>query len=124
MQRSEAMEEIAIDGIKIDFFDKKKNIIHEIKKSDSMEEAHEWQLKYYIFVLQNRGLSNVKGILEYPKLREKKEVVLSKEDKERLQKIQMEIESILQSKVCPPTIQKKFCYKCSYYDFCYVGEGE
>ena len=35
---------------KIDFYDSKKKIVHEIKKSDKAETAHIWQLKFYLFV--------------------------------------------------------------------------
>lgn len=121
-QRSEKMEEIEIDGIKIDFYDKKNRIIHEIKKSDKMENAHEWQVKYYIYVLKSRGVENVKGILEYPKLRETKEVILTEVDENRIATMKLEIESIIQSNQCPDVIHKKMCKQCSYYDFCYVNE--
>jgi len=40
LQRSEKYEEIEIDGIKIDYYDKKRKVIHEVKKSDKMEVAH------------------------------------------------------------------------------------
>ena len=50
-QRSEKYEEIEIDGIKIDYYDPKNRVIHEVKKSDKMEPAHEWQLKYYMMVM-------------------------------------------------------------------------
>jgi len=40
-QRSERMEEVAIDGIKVDYFDAKRRVIHEIKRSDKVEKAHE-----------------------------------------------------------------------------------
>ena len=39
-QRSAKYEEIAIDGIKIDYYDTKNKIIHEVKKSDKAEKAH------------------------------------------------------------------------------------
>ena len=39
-QRSERFKEIAIEGIQIDYFDSKNNVVHEIKKSDKKEEAH------------------------------------------------------------------------------------
>ena len=47
-QRPEKYEEIEVDGIKIDYYDPKNKLIHEIKKSDKMEAAQEWQVKYYI----------------------------------------------------------------------------
>ena len=76
-QRSDRYSEIEIEGIKIDYFDTKNKIIHEVKKSDKMEAAHEWQLKYYIYILKNNGIDNVRGLLEYPKLRKTEEISLS-----------------------------------------------
>ena len=55
-QRSERYEEIAIDGVKVDFYDAKRKVIHEIKKSDKVEQAHEWQLKYYLYVFERNGM--------------------------------------------------------------------
>jgi CRISPR-associated exonuclease Cas4 len=45
-QSSEKYSEIEIGGIKIDYYDARNKIIHKIKKSDKIEDAHEWQLKY------------------------------------------------------------------------------
>lgn len=42
-QRSERYEEIELDGIKVDYYDAKSKVIHEIKKSNKVEKAHEWQ---------------------------------------------------------------------------------
>ncbi|TSA27004.1 MAG: Dna2/Cas4 domain-containing protein [Bacteroidetes bacterium] len=68
-QRSERYQELEIDGIKIDYYDARNKVIHEVKKSDKLETAHEWQLKYYIYVLERNGVEGVTAILEYPKLR-------------------------------------------------------
>ena len=75
-QRSEKYTEIEIDGIKIDYYDAKNKIIHEVKKSDKKELSHEWQLKYYIYILLQNGIEGVTGILEYPKLRQTNEILL------------------------------------------------
>ena len=56
-QRSGKYEEIELDGIKVDFYDSKRKVIHEIKKSNKVEAAHEWQLKYYIYVFERNGIS-------------------------------------------------------------------
>jgi len=48
--------EIAIDDIVLDNYDYKTNTIHEVKKSDKMEETHVWQVKYYISVLKTKVL--------------------------------------------------------------------
>jgi len=122
-QRPERYEEIEIDGIKIDFYDSKNKIIHEIKKSDKLDEAHEWQVKYYVYVLEKNGMEGVTAVLEYPVLRKKQEIILSSIDKEMLQKMEIEIKSIIESEKCPPVITgKKRCTSCSYFEFCYVAE--
>lgn len=121
-QRAEKYSEIAIGGSKIDFYDAKNKMIHEIKKSDSFEEAHEWQVKYYIWLLEQNGVEGVKGIIEYPKLRETKQVTLSVDDKMYLAEVVQQIELLVKSETCPPRIEKKFCKSCSYFDFCWVGE--
>lgn len=119
-QRAEKYTEIEIGGSKIDFYDAKNKVIHEIKKSSSMEAAHEWQVKYYIWLLEQNGIEGAKGILEYPKLRETKEILLSEEDKVNLQAVVQQIEKMIADEQCPPKINSKICKKCSYYDFCYI----
>jgi len=121
-QRPEKYEEIQIEGIKIDFYDAKNRIIHEIKKSAKLHEAHEWQLKYYIYVFLKNGIEKVSGILEYPKERKTEEIYLSSIDIERIKEMEAEIMEIIESKNVPPVIHVPRCKKCSYYDFCYVSE--
>ncbi|MCE5173982.1 MAG: CRISPR-associated protein Cas4 [Bacteroidales bacterium] len=123
-QRPERYEEMEIDGIKIDFYDARNKIIHEIKKSDKIEEAHEWQVKYYIFVLERNGIEGVTGLLEYPALRQTNKVLLSDEDRKQLNVIEDDIRRIVESDECPATIHSRICKNCSYYDFCYSGEVE
>lgn len=118
-QRSEKYEEIEMDGIKVDYYDAKNKVIHEIKKSDKVEKAHEWQLKYYIYVFERNGIEGVKGILEYPVLRKKDEIVLSEVDRDKLIEMGKEIIHIIEKEDCPPREKKKLCKNCSYYDFCY-----
>jgi CRISPR-associated exonuclease Cas4 len=121
-QRPERYEELEIDGIKIDFYDAKNKIVHEIKKSNKVEMAHEWQVKYYIYVLEQNGMEGVTAILEYPVLRKTKEIILSSIDREQIEKMQDEIRALVESEKCPPVIDSKICGNCSYFEFCYVGE--
>lgn len=118
-QRSERYEEIELDGIKVDFYDARNKIIHEIKKSNKVEAAHEWQLKYYIYVFECNGIEGVIGVLEYPTLRLKNEVMLSSSDRERIREIEKEIITIIESEICPEVEKKGICKNCSYYDFCF-----
>ncbi|OFY26005.1 MAG: CRISPR-associated protein Cas4 [Bacteroidetes bacterium RIFOXYA12_FULL_35_11] len=121
-QRSEKYEEIEIEGIKIDFYDAKNKIIHETKKSDKVEIAHEWQLKYYIYVLLKNGVEGVTGILEYPALRKTDKIVLSSPDIEEIETIKQKITEIINSEICPVATHQKICNKCSYHDFCWSAE--
>lgn len=123
-QRNEKYTELDIGGSKIDFYDAKNKVVHEIKKSDKAEDAHEWQVKYYIWLLEQNGMPDATGILEYPKLRETKTVLLQDIDRQYIQRLIPMIEALVESDVCPPTINAKICKSCSYFDFCYVGEGD
>lgn len=123
-QRPERYEEIEIDGVKVDFYDAKRKVIHEIKKSDKVEQAHEWQLKYYLYVFERNGIDDVSGILEYPKLRKTAEVFLSDVDREMICNFELKIREIIGNETCPPLEKKGICRNCSYFDFCYAGEEE
>ncbi len=103
----------------LDFFDRKRKVIHEVKKSRKMEELHIWQVKYYIYFLEKLGIEGVKGEIDYPKLRRLIKVELNNEDKERLNNIFNDVNIILNSNKLPSVINKPYCKKCSYYEFCY-----
>lgn len=122
-QRSWRYEEVGFDGVKVDFYDAKKKVIHEIKKSDSIEPAHVWQLKFYLYVFEKNGIE-ASGILEYPVLRKTKQIVLEDDDRCRLSDMEMEISSLMDSDECPSIEKKKYCRKCSYFDFCFSNESD
>ncbi|MBN2746445.1 MAG: CRISPR-associated protein Cas4 [Bacteroidales bacterium] len=122
VKRSEKFEEVTLGGIKVDYYDKKRKVIHEVKKSDKIDTAHEWQLKYYLYVFENAGIEGVTGILEYPKLRRTSEVILSERDREEIIIFEKEISEVIHSEQCPDKTETKICRNCSYYDFCFSGE--
>ena|ERR1700694_1271201 len=121
-QRPEKYTEIEIGGSKIDFYDARNKIVHEIKKSNKAEEAHEWQVKYYLWLLAQNGIEGATGILEYPKLRETKEVQLTPSDESYLQSAVAQIKAIVEDERCPPVINARICKNCSYCDFCYIED--
>lgn len=121
-QRSQNYKELSLDGIKIDHYDPKNKVIHEVKKSNKKENAYIAQLKYYIYKLELSGVLGVTGLLEYPKLRIKKEVFLSPEDRLVIPRWEQAINAIITKTSCPPVIQKPICKRCSYYEFCYADE--
>lgn len=113
-------KKINIDGvINIDFIRSKK-ILHEIKKSNSIEPASILQVQYYLYYLEKKGLVGLKGILDYPLLKQTVEVNLTDSDRENLENIIIGIKEIL-SKESPPILEKKnICKKCAYFDLCFV----
>jgi len=129
-QRAEKYTEMALSATfngmelagKIDFYNAKEKIIHEIKRSDKVEKAHEWQVKYYIWLLALNGIEGAKAILEYPKLRERQEIIFTESDALYLKTIIQKIKIMVNADACPPVIKAKICKSCSYYDLCYVNE--
>ena len=119
--RSDRFKEIAVEGIKIDWYDSVNNVVHEIKKSDKKEDAHIWQVKYYLYVLEQNGVYAT-GLLEYPKLRKTQDVLLTNPDKEYIVDAKQKIEAIINQQYCPSPIAKSKCRNCSYFDFCWAEE--
>lgn len=78
---------INIDNvINIDFI-REHQELHEIKKSKAIEEAGIWQVKYYLYYLEKRGVKNIKGKIDYPLMKKSLVVELSEQDREKLKSI-------------------------------------
>ena len=123
-ERNPNYEEIELDGIKVDFYDARHHVIHEIKKSDKLEAAGRWQLKYYLYVFEMHGVKDIKGVLEFPKQRKTGNVTLTDEDRQKIKDMLADIEKACEEKACPPLLKKERCKQCSYYEFCYTNEIE
>jgi len=114
---------IDIDGnIVIDWIDDKSGVLHEVKKSDSMEDAHRWQVLYYLWYLKQKGVSGLRGEIDYPKLKQKVGVVLTPEAEAKLEEIIKKIEAVMKQDQTPDRINKRFCKTCSYYELCWVNQ--
>lgn len=120
--RAAKYTELEIDGIKIDYYDTKNRIIHEVKKSDKAEFAHIAQVKYYLYILRKNGIEDAQAILEYPKLRQRESIHWEEGDEKKINEWVQEIRQLLDQDLCPPLLHKPICKKCSYYEFCYAGE--
>ena len=117
---SRELKHVLIDEtVNIDFI-KEWKILHEVKKQKSVQEAGIWQLKYYIYFLSKRGINIESGILDYPKLKKREIVNLSKDDENEIEKILKEIDEILKLKKSPKVEKIKLCKKCAYYEYCYI----
>ncbi|MEM3412312.1 MAG: CRISPR-associated protein Cas4 [archaeon] len=112
-------QQIAIDFIKSG----DKIIVNEIKKSSSLEKAHVYQLLYYLYYLKNvKGCENVSGRITYPLKRKIVEVELTPEKEEELKKIFEEIKKVMELPKPPKPKKKKYCRKCSYFEFCWINK--
>lgn len=120
--KRENFKEISFgDTIKIDFLKVGDEIIvHEVKKSRKLEEAHIWQVKYYISILRQLGIRANLGVIHYPKLRKKLEVLFTEEDEDRIRKAIDEIRKIKKEKVLPPLSEKPYCKNCAHFEFCFA----
>ena len=93
--------------------------IHEVKKTRKMEKSHEYQLLYYMYYLKNeKDIENIKGFLDYPNNRKKKEIFLTQEKEEELLKIIHDIYKINENDMPIPK-KSKICRKCAYFEFCF-----
>lgn len=119
-------KELDIDGIIVlDHIDAKAGIVHEVKKSDTMEEAHSWQLLYYLWYLKQKGVTAgdgtpFKGELNYPTLRQTSRMELTQENERELETVILpEIRRVLALPEPPTTVEWKVCKVCSYCELCH-----
>ncbi|ASJ11339.1 CRISPR-associated protein Cas4 [Thermococcus sp. P6] len=112
-------KDVNIGFINIDFI-KRGDIVevHEVKKGRSMEKAHEMQALYYLYYLRKFGI-NAKAFLNYPKLRETKELSLEGREAEVEEAIR-EVERIKSLPEPPAPVKRRACKKCAYYELCWV----
>lgn len=122
LDRSRKYTELAIDGIKIDFYDAKNKVIHEVKKSDKVELAHIAQVKYYMYVLARNGIEQPEAILEYPKLKQRDTVHWDDGIIPLGKQWEHEADEIISNENCPPLVKKGICKNCSYYELCFINE--
>lgn len=119
-KREKEKEVLIGDTIKIDFIKiGNEVVVHEVKKSKKLEEAHIWQVKFYIYSLQNLGVNCHSGVIHYPKLMRKVDANFDDNDRITIENFANEIRSLLREPV-PSPIKKGYCKKCAYYSFCYL----
>jgi len=112
----------AMGTAKIDFYDAAEKVVHEVKKSNSREEAHQWQVRFYLYLLELNGIEGATGLLEYPKLRQTDEVFLTGPDRDYLVESIKTVQLLIEKEDCPARLPKSKCKNCSYFDFCWSGE--
>jgi CRISPR-associated exonuclease Cas4 len=107
---------------KIDFFDAKKGIVHETKKSNAKEKAHTAQVQFYLYLLRKNGVAVSHGLIEYPKLRLTERVTLDEDEEKQVEGWIQQITELLAQEHCPARLPVSKCRSCSYFDFCWIDE--
>lgn len=77
---------------RIDWADLRDGVLHETKKSRAVEDAHRWQLRFYLWLLKRCGVTRsdgtpFTGCIDYPRLRRTETVTLTGPDEARLAEI-------------------------------------
>lgn len=119
---SRERKEVNVDQtISIDFIKGKNGaVVHEIKKSNKMEESHTWQLLYYLYYLKTKMVLAT-GVINYPLLNKKVEITLDLKTENILERALADIRNLLNGKL-PSPVMMSFCKKCAYFEFCFGDE--
>jgi len=116
----ENKERLSYEPVSIDFFSTENGlVIHEIKHSSALEPAHILQVKYCIYYLRQKGIKVSHGIIHYPKSKKLLKVELEEQDNELMQEVFENMDNIIKKDRPPEVINKAYCKKCAYWEYCY-----
>lgn len=119
-RRSQRWRQLHLGHLKIDHFDPATHTVREVKKSPKLEYAHIAQVKYYLYHLEQLGVQNASGLIEYPQQRKTTKVSLSEEDRQEIRAWEAEIERLVKQPTCPELVRKTYCRHCAFRDFCFI----
>jgi CRISPR-associated exonuclease Cas4 len=114
-------KEVQIGRIKIDFVSSGCEI-HEVKRSRKAEDAHLFQLLYYLYYLKRYAGVQGRGSLHYPLLRRTVDVELTDGHAKQIESILRDIDQILGQERPPEAVKIGYCRKCSYLELCWGFE--
>lgn len=110
---------------KIDRATLKNGVLHETKKSRSCEDAHQWQVRFYLWLLYRNGVFRTDGLpfrgqLDYPLLRRTQTVTLEPAHVNELTQIVGAVRTLASQEEPPARLTKRsFCAKCAYDELCH-----
>ncbi|MCD2503227.1 CRISPR-associated protein Cas4 [Clostridium sp. NSJ-145] len=111
---------INIDNIiNIDFI-RSKSVLHEVKKSNKIEEASILQVKYYLYFLKKRGVDNISGKIDYPLLKQNVNIDFTNNDVDMIEEVLKDIDRVVNDSKPPIIDKKRICKSCAYYDLCFI----
>jgi CRISPR-associated exonuclease Cas4 len=118
-RRPQKWRELTLDGAKVDHFDPVRKVVMEVKKSPKLEHVHIAQVKYYLFLMEQQGITHASGTIEYPKQKRTTTVTFTDEDRLLVRQWMKEIAAVAELDNCPPVIEKAYCKECAFFEFCY-----
>jgi len=68
---------------------------------------------------ERKGISVSHGIIHYPKQKKLLEVELTEQDIDLIQDAIRKMEDIVRMDASPKVINKPYCKKCAYWEYCY-----
>lgn len=92
--------------------------IREVKYSNRLAMADRIQLLYYLYYLKQLGIGK-RGVINYPKMRRREEIVLTPEAEQEVEAALMQVQEILKLDKPPELHRKPYCAKCAYFEFCW-----
>lgn len=100
-------------------------VLHETKKSAAAEDAHRWQLRFYLWLLALNDVTGpndipFRGQLNYPRQRRTDSVALTDAHTDRLQEIVAALCRLHEQDTPPPRLDtRSFCRTCAFEELCY-----
>ena len=110
---------------KVDWAGLDAGVLHETKKSAAAEEAHVWQLRFYLWMLALNDVTGpdgtrFRGEINYPRQRRKESVELQDAHIDRLASIVARLRKLSNASTPPPRHDNRsFCRECAFEDLCY-----
>ena len=111
--------EVEIDHIKADKITNQ--YIVEYKKSDADLQATMMQVKYYMYVLNQKGITRDGKIEVFEKNKQNKKIHYIKNNEqieEEIETLKKNIEDLYYMEIPPKQQSENKCKKCAYHDYC------
>jgi CRISPR-associated exonuclease Cas4 len=111
---------------KLDGVNLREGVLHEVKRSRAVEEAHRWQLRFYLWLLRLCGVTRddgqpFTGQLDYPRLRRTEVVTLAPAHEARLEALVARLRTLAEAETPPPRLTRRaFCRRCAFEELCYA----
>ena len=114
--------ELSLPGMKLDLIEDASGdgevIVAEIKKSSRFLNAAHLQLLFYLYRLEEHGVS-ARGELRIPRERKRFSIELDAEERKRLDRAMEDLRALVTKPLPPPAKRIPFCRRCAYREFCW-----